>query len=223
MYYFYFYSSYCTILVERVQTKRYNTYKVFFCGAEKMNQTEKKKKAILEVTSNLLRERLISDISMDEIAQLAQVSKVTIFKYYKNKNNLMNIVIRNALNFMIEEIQHLVNTKENFRETFRQVSRFKIKQIHMMTDIFLQNMMNQYATDPNFFDTDMRHIQHLVYQKLFQKGRAEGQISPDYTDEDLILFIDIMSEGMKTIPLERARKRPEILTEMFLNALKKAD
>ncbi|MGL4481580.1 MAG: TetR/AcrR family transcriptional regulator, partial [Lactococcus garvieae] len=44
-----------------------------------MNQTEKKKKAILEVTSNLLRERLISDISMDEIAQLAQVSKVTIF------------------------------------------------------------------------------------------------------------------------------------------------
>lgn len=186
-----------------------------------MNQTEKKKKAILEVTSNLLRERLISDISMDEIAQLAQVSKVTIFKYYKNKNNLMNIVIRNALNFMIEEIQHLVNTKENFRETFRQVSRFKIKQIHMMTDIFLQNMMNQYATDPNFFDTDMRHIQHLVYQKLFQKGRAEGQISPDYTDEDLILFIDIMSEGMKTIPLERALKRPEILTEMFLNALKK--
>lgn len=188
-----------------------------------MNQTEKKKKAILEVTSNLLRERLISDISMDEIAQLAQVSKVTIFKYYKNKNNLMNIVIRNALNFMIEEIQHLVNTKENFRETFRQVSRFKIKQIHMMTDIFLQNMMNQYATDPNFFDTDMRHIQHLVYQKLFQKGRAEGQISPAYTDEDLILFIDIMSEGMKTIPLERALKRPEILTEMFLNALQKAD
>jgi hypothetical protein len=32
-----------------------------------------------------------------------------------------------------------------------------------------------------------------------------------------------MSEGMKTIPLERALKRPEILTEMFLNALKKAD
>ena len=90
------------------------------------------------MTSNLLRERLISDISMDEIAQLAQVSKVTIFKYYKNKNNLMNIVIRNALNFMIEEIQHLVNTKENFRETFR-VSRFKIKQIHMMTDIFAKH------------------------------------------------------------------------------------
>ena len=188
-----------------------------------MNQTEKKKKAILEVTSNLLRERLISDISMDEIAQLAQVSKVTIFKYYKNKNNLMNIVIRDALNFMIEEIQQLVDTKENFRETFRQVSRFKIRQIHLMTDIFLQNMMNQYATDPHFFDTDMRHIQHLVYQKLFQKGRAEGEISPDYTDEDLILFIDIMSEGMKRIPLERALKRPEIITEMFLNALKKAD
>lgn len=53
MYYFYFYSSYCAILVERVQTKRYNTYKVFFCGGKKMNQTEKKKKAILEVTSNL--------------------------------------------------------------------------------------------------------------------------------------------------------------------------
>ena len=104
-----------------------------------MNQTEKKKKAILEVTSNLLRERLISDISMDEIAQLAQVSKVTIFKYYKNKNNLMNIVIREALNFMIEEIQQLVDTKENFRETFRQVSRFKIRQIHLMTDIFAKH------------------------------------------------------------------------------------
>ncbi|WP_081167581.1 TetR/AcrR family transcriptional regulator [Lactococcus garvieae] len=188
-----------------------------------MNQTEKKKKAILEVTSKLLRERLISDISMDEIAELAHVSKVTIFKYYESKNSLMNLVIRRELDFMVQEIQKIIEHDTDFRETFRQVSQFKIKQVHLMTDSFLQNMMKQYATEPSFFDTDTRQLQHLVYQKLFSKGRAEEEISSEYTDEDLILFIDIMSEGMKTIPVERALKRPEILTEMFLNALKKAD
>lgn len=188
-----------------------------------MNQTKKKKKAILEVTAKLLRERLISDISMDEIARLAHVSKVTIFKYYENKNKLMNLVIRKELDFMVESIQKIIATDTDFHETFHQIYHFKIKQIRLMTDIFLQNMMKQYAANPSFFDEDTRQIQHLVYQELFRKGRAEGQISEDYTDEDLFLYVDIISEGMKSIPLETMIKHSEHLTEMFLNSLKKGE
>ena len=45
-----------------------------------MNQTEKKKKAILETTFHLLNQKTIREITVDEIAHKADVSKVTLFK-----------------------------------------------------------------------------------------------------------------------------------------------
>ncbi|MDN5439788.1 MAG: TetR/AcrR family transcriptional regulator [Lactococcus lactis] len=51
-----------------------------------MNQTEKKKKAILETTFHLLNQKTIREITVDEIAHKADVSKVTLFKYFHSKN-----------------------------------------------------------------------------------------------------------------------------------------
>lgn len=88
-----------------VQEKSYNFvisnfYKKFtdrlLCQLESVfvvNQTEQKKKAILEITFQLLNEKRIKDIKIEEIAKKAVVSKVTLFKYYQNKSHLMNYVL----------------------------------------------------------------------------------------------------------------------------------
>ncbi|MCL2677071.1 MAG: TetR/AcrR family transcriptional regulator [Streptococcaceae bacterium] len=186
-----------------------------------MNQTEKKKKAILDVTLKLLKERKISEISMDEIAKKAIVSKVTIFNYYENKNNLINLVLKAQLGNMTGEIESILAEDLNFIDTYYKVSDFKLKQIKLMTDTFVHNLMQQYATSPDFFDTGSQQLQAKLYQTLFEKGRAEGKISPDYKDEELYLYLELFNEGLKTVSIDKLLPHAEHLAQMFLNGLQK--
>lgn len=187
-----------------------------------MNQTEKKKKKILDVTYQLLKIKHISNISMEEIAQNAEVSKVTIFKYFKSKNNLMNIVIHHSLQQMISDTQNILDSDHNYEQTYNEMTALELKQINAFPKIFTDNLMTQYARDPNFFDLDTRIVHFEMLEKLFQKGRDEGKIDSQFTDEFLHLFIDIMSEGMKSADLEKILPYTDSFVQAFINAFQKS-
>src|SRR5699024_4920787 len=101
-------------------------------------------------TFALLNEKEINNITVDEIAEKAIVSKVTIFKYYKNKNHLMNIVIMRAFEHMAKEIEEVIKSNLNFEETYEAITRMKISQLEKYSSIFLENLMTQYTHDPEF-------------------------------------------------------------------------
>lgn len=185
-----------------------------------MNQTEKKKKAIFDVTFNLLNEKEIKDITIEEIATAAEVSKVTLFKYYQNKNHLMNLVIIKALEFMASQAQELIHSDLNFEETFRAITNMKVDQIEKFSHTFMLNLMTQYSTSPDFFDTDQQLLQQQMYKQLFQKGRNEGKIASDISEEELLLIIQIFSEGMKGLDPDYLFSKTNLLTRVFLNGLK---
>lgn len=185
-----------------------------------MNQTEKKKKAILEVTFALLNEKEINNITVDEIAEKAIVSKVTIFKYYKNKNHLMNIVIMRAFEHMAKEIEEVIKSNLNFEETYEAITRMKISQLEKYSSIFLENLMTQYTHDPEFFDNDAINAQMEIYNELFEKGQSEGKIDSNLTKEDFMFVINIFREGMKSLSADTLFKRTDLITRFFVNGLK---
>ena len=94
-----------------------------------MNQTEKKKKAILETTFHLLNQKTIREITVDEIAHKADVSKVTLFKYFHSKNQLINQVIRQNLNQLSLEIKTLIESNLDFNQTYQAILQLKIQQL----------------------------------------------------------------------------------------------
>lgn len=185
-----------------------------------MNQTEKKKKAIIEVTFSLLNEKEIKDITVEEIAGAAEVSKVTLFKYYQNKNHLMNLVIIKALDFMVEQAQELINSDLNFEETYRAIADMKVDQMKKFSHTFMQNLMTQYSTSPDLFDTDTQLLQEQMLKQLFQKGRNEEKISSDISEEEFLLIIRIFSEGVKGLDPDYLLPKTNLLSRTFLNGLK---
>ncbi|MCL2113895.1 TetR/AcrR family transcriptional regulator [Lactococcus protaetiae] len=185
-----------------------------------MNQTEKKKKAILDTTFTLLNEKEIKEITVDEIAQKAVVSKVTLFKYYKNKNHLMNIVIMHAFENMAAQVEEIIQSDLNFEETYEGITQMKLKQLEHYSPIFSQNLMTQYSESPDFFDTDAVTVQMKIYDKLFQKGQDEGKISKDFTKDDFLFLVNIFISGMKGLSADYLFQKTGILTRFFINGLK---
>lgn len=185
-----------------------------------MNQTEKKKKAIIDVTFSLLNEKEIKDITVEEIAGAAEVSKVTLFKYYQNKNHLMNLVIIKALDFMAAQAQELIDSDLNFEETLHAITDMKVGQIKKFSQTFMQNLMTQYSENPALFDTDAQLLQQQMIKQLFQKGRKEGEIASDISEEEFLLIIRIFSEGVKGLDPDYLLSKTNLLSRTFLNGLK---
>ena len=187
-----------------------------------MNQTEKKKKKILDVTYALLKKKHISDISMEKIAEKAGVSKVTIFKYFESKNNLMNIVIRHSLQHMTSGIQEIIDNNHDYERTYNEITELKLKSVKAFPQVFSDNLMTQYARDPDFFDLDSRRMRTEMFDKVFQRGRDEGKIDPQFTDEFLHLFIDVIEEGMKFVDLEMLLPNTDSFVQAIINAFQKS-
>ena len=185
-----------------------------------MNQTEKKKKAILETTFKLLNEKEIKDITVDEIAQIAVVSKVTLFKYYQNKNHLMNVVIMHAFENMAAQVEELIQSDLNFEETYQAITQMKLKHLEHYSSIFSQNLMTQYSESPDFFDTDAMTSQMRIYQELFKKGQKEGKISSKYKEDDFMFIVNIFIAGMRGLSADVLFQKTDLITHFFLNGFK---
>jgi AcrR family transcriptional regulator len=182
-----------------------------------MNQTEKKQQAILNTTFRLLNEKKVKDITIDEIAELAEVSKVTIFKYFQSKNHLMNLVVMRAFEHMAEEVQEIIWSDMNFEETYESITRLKLKQVKRYSAEFQQNLMTQFSESPDFFDIDAVNTQLQVYSSLFEKGQREGKIAADLTQEDFFFITNIYIEGMKGMEAETLFQKTPLITRVFLN------
>ncbi len=132
-----------------------------------VNQTEQKKKAILEITFQLLNEKRIKDIKIEEIAKKAVVSKVTLFKYYQNKSHLMNYVLLKSFEHMVDEIEEIINGDLDFTDTFQAIIDLELKQLKVFSPVFSENLMTQYSESPDFFDTDALLPQSKNLRKYF--------------------------------------------------------
>ncbi|WP_040204102.1 TetR/AcrR family transcriptional regulator [Neobacillus jeddahensis] len=183
---------------------------------------EKKMKNIEDATLELLNEKDISNITMDEIAKSAGVSKVTLFNYYNSKDKLINTTIQNSFASIIDEYERLIESELPFEQTYIELSQYKMRKIQSMTSMFFHNVMQQYASDETFFDKDAQEMSDRLILRMFRKGRKEGKINPAYSDEVLLTLMHIYTEGMKSQAYnsDNLIKYGDQITQMFLNGLR---
>ncbi|MDQ0154706.1 TetR/AcrR family transcriptional regulator [Robertmurraya andreesenii] len=183
---------------------------------------EKKMKNIEEAMLQLLNQKDISNITMDEIAKNAGVSKVTLFNYYNTKDNLINTVILNFFSSVQEEYERLIESDLPFEQTYREITKYKMEKVLSMTSVFFHNMMQQYASETTFFDKNAQETSDQLILRLFQKGRKEGKVNPAYTDEVLLTFMHIFTEGLKSpsINSNHMMKYGDQISQIFLNGLR---
>lgn len=85
---------------------------------------QKSRKIIMEAFIELLREKELEKISMNEIAEKANVNRGTIYLNFADKYDLLNKCIEANFSQLIEECQNAINdkkslTKESLLMTFR--------------------------------------------------------------------------------------------------------
>jgi len=144
-------------------------------GYEK--RKEMKKAAIVKATQELVFKNGVAETSIEAIAKKAQVSKVTIFKHFTSKENL------------VDEFEKLVASEISAKE--------KISSVLVASDNGAE------AIGSNFFNSIIWNdpLIQFEYNKIaseralpaiasiFMQGKAEGIIDEDITTEALMAYI----------------------------------
>ena len=150
-----------------------------------------KRETILSISKELFKRRGIEEISMDEIAAEAHVSKVTIYKYFGSKETLVTEVVDVVLCAILEEYDALFTSSRGFAEKLRAYVALRQKSIAEKDHFVVDQACRLYSSLRG--SVTRRQDQAIAYLlRLFSDGKREGAVNRDVDDDLIALHFDVL-------------------------------
>jgi AcrR family transcriptional regulator len=160
-----------------------------------MNGYEKrarlKRDAILEAAEKLFSEKGISGTSVTEIAAAANVSRVTLFKYFGDKDTLAREVLKSWIGHLMAEYDAILNSGLPFQDKLLGLLGTKLAGWDRIGDL---------CVNPAIWDdAEIRKIIMELsagqsYRKVIDfiaQGKREGLIDKSLDDEAIIAYFTV--------------------------------
>lgn len=163
-------------------------------GHEK--RARRKKENIKKSAVELFNKYGINKVSMDEIASNANVSKVTIYKYFNSKDELCKEVIKMVYTETFIAIEEIVNSEICFIDKLKFIISSKIQSTKTAQGNFLQEIIeNNYEIKEYIHENFEGRTKELIF-KFFDQGRQDGYIRTDLSNELLTQYLEIFQVGL---------------------------
>jgi AcrR family transcriptional regulator len=149
----------------------------------------KKKKEILSTANDLFQQFGIKRISVQEICQTAGVSKMTFYKYFDNKNELVRYLWEKGFEQALETFDQIREMEIPFENKLQRMLKLKEETAAKISQQFALDYF--YATPDlkDFFEQlagdSMNHFLDFIKQ-----AQQKGEVRPDMHPEFLLAIIN---------------------------------
>lgn len=158
---------------------------------------ERKKTDILQASLNLFIKYGTKKVAISEIAQKAQVSQVTIYNYFENKENL----IRNVIGYYIDEIwieyEELLNSDIPFTDKIKQMIFAKKEESLQISDAFYQDIMSEYADGLSYIEKFYAEKMIPRFIDFFNEGKEKGYVDPTVSNEAILFYFQMLKDQIQ--------------------------
>lgn len=171
-----------------------------------MNGFEKRRlqkmEQIIQAAFSLFSKYGIQKVSMKEIANKANVSQVSIYNYFGNKDELLFEVTRFYLNDKVNAYREMLeNPMLSFKEKMSRLLEMKLKDATNVHEDFLKPIISSPSPKLQQLLADFAIKESLpMIQSFLQEGKDCGQINQSYSTETIVLIVQIFSEGIRKFP-----------------------
>jgi TetR/AcrR family transcriptional repressor of mexJK operon len=114
-------------------------------------RSAQKRRAILDAAREVFLKNGYPGASMDEVAALAEVSKVTIYKHFSDKHSLFIAVVTSAIEEAEESSQSLVDNLATSVNVEKDLRKFARQHIVLVTQPHLVQMRRMIIAEANRF------------------------------------------------------------------------
>src|SRR6056297_3272387 len=102
-------------------------YLYIFLSLLNLNVMKSKKREIIHTANDLFRKHGVSRVTMQEISDKADVSKMPLYKYYSNKRELALEVLKNHVGNAFIKFEQIIHSDMEFEEKLEQMFLMKIE------------------------------------------------------------------------------------------------
>lgn len=166
------------------------------------SRTQTKKDNIKQAALELFATHGVAKVSVDEIAAKANVSKVTLYKYFGSKDDLYAAVINTFIEETLTAIENVFDSDIDFLEKLKFALLRKTNTSPLVSWTYLLQVWEkngQMAED--VAGSLQTKVKALMY-KLFAEGKREGFIDESISFEMLYLYSEIFRAGLRAKSLE---------------------
>ncbi len=183
------------------------------------------KNYIIRKAQEIFSKKGFSNTTMDEIAEVSDISKPTLYKYFPSKENLFKQVLKvindEVDNAILSSMDYDKSVFYNLRIITSKMLQFLIKHKTIMkialfeTRFFMKKEDKEHLK--NMFEN--RNKRKKVLLKMLEKAKEKGEIREDVSlDIIILLYFGLTKEiGFEILFLDYKPEDIEELTDKILN------
>ncbi len=185
----------------------------------------------MEDSSNTKREKLIRTgkelfwkfgfrrVTVEEICSEAGISKMTFYKYFSNKLDLVKTIMDKLLNHSIERYREIIGSALPYPEKVTQLIELKREQVQTMSNEFFRDYVQ--SADPEMSE----YLQQITRKNMqmiladFYDAQQNGDIRKDLKVEFIMYVMNQLIEMTHDDRLLNMYENPEDLVMEITNFL----
>ena len=186
-----------------------------------MNQyqktTEKKKQAIIQAALQLFKEKGFKETSIKSIAEVAEVSPVSIYNYFGSKDNLVTLCVNDLFEEVTQQAEDILNSNLDFKTKLNQAfSLCQEKMSRQISDYFQDKMVKE-PTFSTLLAKAITSKKRYIYRSYIELGKEEGAIAEDLSTELILNVMDALnSMGNQLDNSDNLETEVEQIHQIFL-------
>jgi AcrR family transcriptional regulator len=177
-----------------------------------------KHRQIIQTGQKLFYKHGIKRVTIEEICKEANVSKMTFYKYFRNKNELVKEITRLILEINLKKYREFMDrTDITFEEKIRQTIEMKMEGTAEISAAYFDDYMIHSDADLAAF---IQEATAKVYQEIlndYTEAQKRGDIRPDIKPEFIQFFLNHLLELAKDDMLLALYGHPQKLIMELVN------
>lgn len=122
-------------------------------------------------------------VSVEEICQTAGLSKMTFYKHFKNKNELIKYIWQTLIDESWAKLDALEENNASFWEKIQAILKIKAESTSSFSDQYIKDYLNMAPELQNFYNqifTETMRRFAIIIQRAQEKGELRKSLRPEF-------------------------------------------
>ena len=162
-----------------------------------MNQyqktTEKKKQAIIQAALQLFKEKGFKETSIKSIAEVAEVSPVSIYNYFGGKDNLVALCVNDLFEEVTQQAEDILNSNLDFKTKLDHAFALCQEKMSQQISDYFQDKLVEDSVFSTLLTKAITAKKRDIYRAYIKVGKEEGAIAEDLSTELILNVMDALN------------------------------
>jgi AcrR family transcriptional regulator len=174
-----------------------------------MEKRSDKFNAIASAAKSLFWKHGIRRVSIEEICEVAGVSKMTCYKYFSNKTAIAKYLIEELFESGVKSYKEIYNRDITYEEKVKKLIDLKMSNAHEMSQELLDDIYKYQDEELSGIIEDIKERMIGIYLDDIREAQKEGKIRTDIKPEFMLNFLNNLTEMLTDQRLVGLYPNPE--------------